>query len=949
VIRILSIAIICLFNVSELTAQSFFKIQSTERTDSFNKEIVSFDNGDFATKEIKLASGIGGYSILISRFNKCKQLVWSRIIRSKLIVASDVKYNPNFNTPFLSCFSKSVDNSLLIAYTDYSIDEKCIFFKLNENGNLVWSKSLNMGSACKLLVSISSTQSKNGDFLLAGSIDSFDVGSNGFTVNPVHSFILDIRNNGSLKWSKSIVNDLGNSIKILSFKDNSFLVNNNFGFLFRFDSLGQVIWIKKASLDSNYSALWIKNIAIDDNDMIYCFGDFVGNNNISKRICLCKMDVNGKILWSKLYGDSLSNNIPAKPLSGLYVNVLSIDRIVLTATVTNYLSSRTAILILTDSNGNILKCKSLPDIRVGYGSSNGSGKYTYFLNNESYSTKDTGFIISGFGLNGQMIIAGMRKEIFSCFSRDTNFYAISHNPTFVNKNSYVLDGYNFNNSMIKIDSFKSKVNFLCFDSNQVTINLRNDTVICFSNFYTVKGKFIGLKNKNQWSTGDTGNSITVTKSGRYWLRVSHGYCTSTDTVNVIFRDQVKSGLVKKHTICPYDSVMLEVKDTLASYYWINPKKIIVYGRQIVAKDSGNYYLMLANTQNCSAVDTVHIGYYPLPGGTAGPDTLLCYNQQYTMQGAGGIRYQWIPAKYLSSATDPNAKAKLPNAELYTLIISNQQGCRDTSQVMIKVRPQLKVKASALPDTVCYNGYISLLAEGHGGDSLHYNFEWNTTHLTGNPVSINATASGWQRLILSDNCSPDHPEDSIYITVIPKAKAGFTFIPGNPVKLQKPVDFRNNSVNASRWLWTFSNTDSSQKQSPAYIYTDTGNYKVMLIAYGIDGCANDTAISYIKVIDGTVAVYIPNVFTPNGDGHNDRFEISGTGIKACEYSIYNRWGELIFSTTGNLAGSPNLRGSGAWDGNYKGAPVPEGVYIYTATITDIDEHKHYFNGNVTVSR
>jgi gliding motility-associated-like protein len=345
-----------------------------------------------------------------------------------------------------------------------------------------------------------------------------------------------------------------------------------------------------------------------------------------------------------------------------------------------------------------------------------------------------------------------------------------------------------------------------------------------------------------------------------------------------------------------------------------------------------------------------IGYLSdLPKATAGPDTTLCYNQTYTMRGAGGINYLWTPAKYLSNDTIPDPKANLPRTQLYTLVVSNQTGCTDTAQVLLKVRPPLRVKLSTAKNRVCCGMTTTLTASPQGGDSNNYIFTWPADSQSGNIITLKPVSSRWHMVILSDNCTPVNASDSIYIEVIPPAKSSFDWTPKTFIKQKKPVQFINTSSNSNSYLWQFGNhTDSSQKQSPAYIYTDTGNYKVMLIAYGIDGCANDTAISYIKVIDGTVAVYIPNVFTPNGDGHNDRFEISGTGIKAFEYSIYNRWGELIFDATSTSVKSA-LGDLGAWDGTFKGAPVPEGVYIFTATITDIDEHKHYFNGNVTVAR
>jgi gliding motility-associated-like protein len=338
--------------------------------------------------------------------------------------------------------------------------------------------------------------------------------------------------------------------------------------------------------------------------------------------------------------------------------------------------------------------------------------------------------------------------------------------------------------------------------------------------------------------------------------------------------------------------------------------------------------------------TTIINIYLLPKANAGPDTILCYNQIYTMQGSGGVTYTWHPATYLSSATDPNAKAVLPNTEHYILVVSNAHGCQDSSPVLLKVRPRLRVKASAVNNPVCYGQIVILLATGSGGDSLHYSFTWPDDHKAGGTITEKAFVSGWHRVILNDNCSPAQAMDSVYVTVIPPPKASFTWLPGSPVHVKSPVNFQNQSSNASSYLWKFGANDSSKLVSPVYIYTDSGKYNVLLVAYGESPCPNDTAYGFIKVISKQITIYVPNAFTPDNDGTNEVFDISGTGIKSYSYNIYNRWGEHIFhGDTGHTG----------WDGTFKGEAVLESVYIYQLDVIDIEGSHHYLSGNITLMR
>ena len=167
--------------------------------------------------------------------------------------------------------------------------------------------------------------------------------------------------------------------------------------------------------------------------------------------------------------------------------------------------------------------------------------------------------------------------------------------------------------------------------------------------------------------------------------------------------------------------------------------------------------------NDSAQNSIYI--YAIPKAEAGPDTTICYGQIYTMQGAGGVSYLWTPAKYLNNDTLADAKAILPDNQLYTLIVRNSHGCIDSSQVLLKVKSKLKVVATTSTATVCYGQDIALSAIARGGDSLHYQFNWINDSAIGNPITKKVYQSGWHKVILSDNCTPISDTDSVYVNVI----------------------------------------------------------------------------------------------------------------------------------------------------------------------------------------
>ena len=86
-----------------------------------------------------------------------------------------------------------------------------------------------------------------------------------------------------------------------------------------------------------------------------------------------------------------------------------------------------------------------------------------------------------------------------------------------------------------------------------------------------------------------------------------------------------------------------------------------------------------------------------------------------------------------------------------------------------------------------------------------------------------------------------------------------------------------------------------------------------------GCTDTAYVTVIvedEIIEGEL--FIPNIFSPNGDGSNDVFYVRGTGFSGFQLIIYNRWGEKVFETTENTAG---------WDGTYKEEPLNPGVFVY----------------------
>jgi gliding motility-associated-like protein len=143
-----------------------------------------------------------------------------------------------------------------------------------------------------------------------------------------------------------------------------------------------------------------------------------------------------------------------------------------------------------------------------------------------------------------------------------------------------------------------------------------------------------------------------------------------------------------------------------------------------------------------------------------------------------------------------------------------------------------------------------------------------------------------------------------------------------------VNFSNLSTGGSTYYWEFGDGDTSTIENPIHIYPYSGNYIGSLQVTSEFGCETEVSFSLETLgLDDYFDIYIPNVFTPNADGENDLYQIRVPGrlAECVDFSVYNRWGQLIFISTGN-----NL----TWDGYTSvGQPVPNGTYMYIIEVVD----------------
>jgi gliding motility-associated-like protein len=166
------------------------------------------------------------------------------------------------------------------------------------------------------------------------------------------------------------------------------------------------------------------------------------------------------------------------------------------------------------------------------------------------------------------------------------------------------------------------------------------------------------------------------------------------------------------------------------------------------------------------------------------------------------------------------------------------------------------------------------------------------------------------------------------------------LPGNTVQLNA-----SGSNNISTWMWQPPDFLSCvQCPSPVSATNRTITYVVQ--AKTDKNCSASDSVT-VEILCNGNQIFIPNSFTPNGDGKNDYFSVLGNGASLIKlFVIYDRWGNKVFERKNISVDDPTAK----WDGNYKGYPAPNGSFTYSVQLTcDATGESFVRSGSVTIIR
>ena len=298
-------------------------------------------------------------------------------------------------------------------------------------------------------------------------------------------------------------------------------------------------------------------------------------------------------------------------------------------------------------------------------------------------------------------------------------------------------------------------------------------------------------------------------------------------------------------------------------------------------------------------------------------------------GSGPFNYAWTP----TGGNGATANNVFPGN--YTVSVTDAQGCVSTGSVTVGSPTQI-VPAGSVTNTDCNTNNGSILVNPTGGVGP-YSFAWSPGGST-NQLLNNVGAGNYQVNVTdANNCSISANftvglNDNFLVSIDPASST---------IQYQESVTLDVTVVPAipgATYSWTPSaglNCDDCASPIANPIVNTT--YTVTVTAP--NGCSQ-TAQATVNVQLPCGDAFMPTIFSPNADERNDALCLLGSCIQTMTYSIYNRWGELVFTSDNQ---------SECWDGTFRGKPAPVGVYAYKLQYTLTDGTIKAESGNITLVR
>lgn len=496
--------------------------------------------------------------------------------------------------------------------------------------------------------------------------------------------------------------------------------------------------------------------------------------------------------------------------------------------------------------------------------------------------------------------------------------------------------------------FSSDINFLC-DNGFVTFTDRTVANETLTNW--------------QWDFGDgrtgTGSRPThfYTSPGFYSVKLNVGSqsgCVDTLTRTTIIEVQARPDIgisSSKAIICEDDVVQFQGVEVtpnnspIVSWFWdfTNGNSASIQNPVVqLFRKAGTYPFRLyaTNSKGCSDTLLQNFVVNANPILDAGQDINLCLGKPVQLSPKGAATYQWDPGPSISCLNCPAPIINPVRDTVYRVRGFSTVGC--TAVDSLSVRVVYPTVVTAMRDTfVCEGNSVQLQASGTQLYSWSPSTGLNKTDIASPIAKPGQTIT--YRVTGSDPYNCFVTTDDVVVRYVPNplvdAGRDTTVMAGYPFALRSSY---SNDVTRVQWVPSLFLNCSDCKfpvSTPSYSATYT------LFAYTAEGCMSKDVVN-VFVTCTKENLYIPNTFSPNGDGMNEVFYPRGRGVeKIKSMKLFSRWGQLVYEKTNFMANDMNA----GWNGKRAGQFVTPDVYVYMIELVCENGNIITLKGDVTLVR
>jgi gliding motility-associated-like protein len=477
-------------------------------------------------------------------------------------------------------------------------------------------------------------------------------------------------------------------------------------------------------------------------------------------------------------------------------------------------------------------------------------------------------------------------------------------------------------------------------------NIINDNI---ANYYVSYGD--GIIN----STNPNNTTYTYANFGTYTLKYvvkgSVGCTSDTAYKTIVVKDKPTLSIGYNNDACNNKDFTLTataavISSTITNYTWVKNGVVLPTATNVLIQNNtaGTYiYKVLATAATGCASDTaiqnIRAENFPttiftVANGCVGKPNVLT-NTSANNNPLGAITYTWTTSDgQTSNAVIPNFSFATSGTKTIQLKTNTQNNCADSLSKTITVEDSPVADFNITE--ACLGKKINVLNNSTGAISV-YNWQTSNGQTDNNmlPNFIFNTVGNYNiklQVTSANNCInlTDRNINIQAVQLFTTPAIDTNVLVGQPVQLS--------IVGAANYLW-IANTNLQNANSNAPIFTAStgGIYPIKVEGTTAQGCKGTANIN-IKVFTVNNYVWIPNAFSPNGDGLNDRVKITCSGLQTLtNFIIYNRYGETVYTQN-----TCNAKG---WDGTFKGKEQPVGAFVYVWAGVDFKGNKVDGKGSV----